>query len=435
MAPTVNPSRARYALVLLAMLGLAVPALLFYWQGERLDAQRKQLRLESKPVANRLLVERIARLPMPAQATELGDDLERLRELKQADFVRAIEAYASQQRLAQALGEPADGVETVGAARDWSAAYPTRVQDLSQRLLRDALGISLAAPDVPPPLAGRDGMAMHLEFVPAGDGLWRTVPGPGETQPRYAFVVDIGNRMRLPLRSFAFAVMPRDEGVLPQDAALPEHGFLWCDGAASTQRRDIPPGATTQATCSLQIPFIAKVDEAPLRQLMRTLRARPLVAWIKGLGAAIPASAQVASLQVTDYGVDAQFARGPSARVAAGFFALPTQRAAPLTSCDDRGDCAGADRPMPLRDLAFYVWAVVLVLLPGYLVAGAANLLGRATAIDAAVVFALLAATGAPWLFHRMGGGYGGLFALIIVICATAGYWVGYVAGRWSLRR
>jgi hypothetical protein len=433
--------RIRYVLILVAMV--VVAALGFeLLRRESLQPRNLEMQTRALPAADPAEIERLARLPMPVQATELGAELDRLEELQQADLLGAIRAYATQQGLAEAIGEPSDRVETIGAAREWFAAHPTRVADLAQRLLRDSLEITLAASDVAPPKLGRDGVSYHLSFAAVGEGLWRAQPSAGMTWPYYVAVVNVHNRLRLPLESLAFAVLPRGDVALPRDARLPEASVLACGQNSWAAVLEIPPGATLPMVCRVGIPLIERVPVEALLQLMRALRSGPLEPWVKQLGATIPGSARKSKLEVSDRGVDAEHGHGPSSRVEAVAFAVRTPDARPprnrpeQLTCEERRDCPG-QRFEDVKNVIVLPMLLVATLVPGYLVAGLQILLRRKSRVLPLLLFGGFAGFAVISLrptLNSAGGGYGGYLVITVGVCAAIGYWVGYAIGRWAGR-
>ncbi len=427
--PPVAPRRyrfvLRYAVLLVALAALAMSAF-------RLQHRGYLLRTQTTFVANPEAIATIARQVMPAQATEIRRELLQLRELGATDLLLAVEAYASQQRLAEALGEPADRVATIGAARDWFAAHPTRTRELTQRALRTALEIAPAPPERVPPLLGRDGNTYNLTFAPAGDGLWRA-----ESAPFYLVVMTVRNRIRLPVRSLEFAVMPRGDSALP--APFPARSVLQCQVGRLPAGRELAPDATMLMSCGLMAPFLATLPVDSVRRAIRELRARSLQPWIKDLGATISGSTEVASLELHDSGLALGYTHGPSAKTDAGFASAatpeagPPRRAARATSCSDRGDCE-RERLAPFEGLFGLAGWLISSLLPGYLVAGLAFMLARPSANFARGMFITLALLAAPWSYQYLGGAYGMFLAPLLVIGPLVGYWLGYALGRWAVR-
>ncbi len=425
--------RSRYSLILGVLVvigGMGIGLLMQDLRKPRNPHPYEQAPVPATPEA----IDAVARLPMPPQATELGTELERLTALRQTELLAAIRSYSSQQRLAEALGEPAARVETIGGARAWLDANPNRTDELSRRVLGAALEVALAASDLPPPMLGRDGMSWNMTFERLGDGLWRAQPGGGRTTPYYVFVLAVRNNLRLPLRNLAFAVLPKGDVALPAEVPLPAASYLWCDSGSPEGLPAIPPHAIVPMTCKLEIPFIEQVPPATLQLLLRALRSRPLEAWIKQLGAGIPGSAQVSSLQVWDRGVDAANGHAPSARVEAGFYSLPSSPVPHVVTCAERGDCPGQQFAR-IKDEIIEFMLLVATLVPGYVVAGLQRLIQRKSPITAVVAFVAIAVPFVPTISRWTGGGgggYGGVLILIYVGCVAIGYWIGYFIGLWA---
>ena len=401
----------------------------------RLEHRIYRLRTQSTVVASPAAVAAIIGQRMPAEATEVGSELERLAELGQDDYLVGIRQYASQQRLAEALGESADTVATLAAARDWQRAHPERVAELAGRLVREGIGIALAAPDVAPPDLGRGGFYANTAFTAAGDGLWRALPSGGATATFYVVVVNVRNRLHLPLTAFSFAVRASDSAAADPWATVPAGSLLWCEEAAVSVTRSVPPQATVPVTCDLRIPFLDRQPVEVLHRLLGDLRQSPLQPWVRRLGAALPDSARMSSVQVTDHGVDAATGHGPSARVEAGFHARTGVTTGPppaprrLTSCADRGDCARV-RLMPFEGIVDSLAWLLALLLPGYVVAGLSRLRADGSHVPAVLLFAVLALVVVTSALREGGNGYGPIIAAFLLAYATAGFWTGYALGR-----
>ena len=420
--------RILYLMVLIALAAGCAAAF-------RLEQHIHVLRTQPTVAASPAAVATIVGQPMPAAATEVGSELERLAELGQDEYLGAIRDYASQQRLAEALGEPADTVVTLAAARDWQRAHPGRVTDLAGRLLQQGIGIALAAPDVTPPDRGRGGFYANTAFSAAGDGLWRAEPSGGVTGTFYVVVVNVQNRLRLPLTDFSFAVRVGDGATEDPWARLPAGSVLWCEDSPAAVTRSVPPQATVPVTCDLRIPFPDRQPAEGLRRLLGDLRQATLQPWVRQLGAALPDSVRMSSLQVTDRGVDAATGHGPSARVETGFYARtgvttgPPRAPRRLTSCEDRGDCARV-RLMPFEGAIGYLAWLLALLLPGYVVAGLSRLRAGGSPALAVVLFVVLAVVVVAAVLREGGGGYAPIIATFLLAYTTAGYWTGYALGR-----
>ena len=424
--------RLRYWLILAVFVGGAL-------SGRALDTRIQLLRTLPQVVADPAAVAALELSPMPAQASEIGDGLGRLAELRQDELLVAIRDYQASQRLAEALGIDQERIATLGEARRWKQADPAQVTKLAQRLLREGVEAALAPAEMPPPRLGRSGNLYNAMFVPVGDGLWQ-VQASDEAPPMYVFVIELHNTSRLPLLNARFAVLPRGGASLPADVALPAGSYLWCDVDGSfAQSPPLPPRDATQVTCEVRAGGANPPPRETLQQLMRALRARPIEPWVRSLELTLADSQRMGSLQVEDTGVDAANGHGHTDRVTAGLLARTVPSVGPprptrmLTRCEERGDCQ-RERLVPFQGLVSNVWITLALLIPGYLVAGLSRATRSGTHWMGVAAFIVVAAIVIPLTLHAAGGGYGPLAALLILGYGAITWWIGYVLGRWASR-
>ena len=382
-------------------------------------------------------IAKVLQTPMPATDAGLFVIEQSLSELGQQETLSALAQYSRQRWLARALGIDADVIPTVGAAQDWQGANPEKVHELQQRLLHEALEVHLASPNVSPPKAGRLGYNWNATFRDAGDGLWQQVLN-GEVTNQHVFVVDVANHSQLPVHEIEYLLVPTDGAGHLVESSLPQHSYTWCgefDGAGTG--KSINPDDTLTMMCEIRVGAVGPVSVEALHQLINNFRIGNFAVWVKQLEIKLPDSNAYSDLQLRDRGVDAQFGHPPSDNVDTAYVGSADQgqarRRLPVkaTTCGERGDCLKTWL-QPFAGQVEIGWALILAMLPGYLVAGLARGLDKKSVAPAVFVYVLAAIILIPYAFHSLGSGYGGLIAMILIAFGTVGYWAGYFIGSWA---
>jgi len=422
----------RYGLILVLMivagLGLfKLSLLLSTWRTQTQSVQKID------PAA----IAKVLQTPMPATDAELFVIEQTLLELGQRETLAAVGQYSRQRWLVKALDTDADVIATVGAATEWQAAHSNQDHELQQRLLHETLEVHLAPLSVSPPKAGRLGYNWNATFADVGDGLWQQVLN-GEATNHYVFVVDVSNRSHLPVHDIEYLLVPIDSAGQVVESLLPQRSYSWCgEFEGGGTGKTINPGDTLTMLCEIRVAGIEPAPMDALHQLVNNFRAGHFATWVKQIELKLPGSNAFSDLQLRDRGVDAEFGHPPSDNLDAAYVGradyVQVQQRLPArtTSCHDRGDCLKSWLA-PFAGQIDIAWALVLAMLPGYLVAGLARGLDKTSHAPAVFVFVLAALILIPYTFHALGGGYGGLVAIILIAFGTGGYWVGYVAGSWA---
>ena len=433
-------SMKRYVVLVLGLALILIGAM-------SLMVRVEKSRLEPQRPAQGPIVGQLLGTAMPIDVLDLQDVVNDLNQLGQGPALESIGSYQVHDLLSHALGSSPDRVATVGDTISWARDFPDRTDKTKRDVMATALSVRLAAPDTPPPKAGRSGFNWNGDFGDEGGGVWTISSAENKATrlPLYYFAVEVRNELRAPLQGFQFFLVAGDAAGQP--VALPPRSYILCD--YSNFAGGVPvlaPGTSRQMLCELRVtpqPPFSPADFARVLQQVRFGALRFSI-WTKELEVVLPGNHFLGTLQLRDHGVSAEHGHGPSAKIEGAFVQASAQPPNPKgslaarTTCEQRGDCE-ATLMKKLSLFAGLIQQALVVLagmLPGALVTGVVIALARTSSSRRAALIGLAALSVAafPVAFRLGGSGWGPLAAVLILAYAEAGFWVGVLLGWNALK-
>lgn len=422
------------------LLLLCLTMLIWYGSG-LLENRLYTWRTEAQATLNTPIVGQLENTPMPADAIDLQDVSRKLAELGQTQLLESIGLYMRYQLLARVLGLTPDSLATAGETVAWAAANPDRTGELQRTVLANALGIALAAPDVAPPKAGRDGRNYNLQFAPLGDGVWQEMTPQGEPSPvsaRQLYVVlTVRNQLATTaINAFDFYPVIVDSNGQPVALPLPERSYFWCshDNVMAGANAALAAGSSMAVLCELRGGGIEPLSSERVTTLLNRVRINQwhLVPWTKQLELALPGEHAYGGLQLHDHLVSAEYGHGPSIKTEADFIAamqpsdgLP-HHASRATTCEERNDCLKT-RLAPFEGIISLARILLTGAIPGILIAGCVQFMTRRCTQRSKAVstLAILNLTAFPIAYSMGGDGWGPLAVLLMTAYLSGGFWGG----------